>query len=441
MSASPSSLGVSVDRAGNMIHGLIRELFPLCRSITGDGVRQTLEVIGRHIPLVMHEVASGTKVFDWEIPREWNIRQAYIQGPNGQRVVDFRNSNLHVLNYSAPIDRTISLDELKQHLFTLPDHPDWIPYKTSYYEERWGFCLSHNQLKSLAQGDYRVRVDSTLEKGHLTYAECFIPGETRDEVLVSVHICHPSLANDNLSGLCTAAFIAKHLGERKRRYSYRFLFVPGTIGPIAWLSRNKNSITRIRHGIVLSGIGDSGQISYKKSRRGNAEIDQVVQYVLETRGLKKNVREFSPYGYDERQYCSPGFNMPVGSLSRTPYAEYPEYHTSADNVEFVRSEAVGDSFAFLVEVFDVLEGNCRLRNLVPKCEPQLGRRGLYNEIGPNQLAMLWVLNYSDNEHSLLDIARMARVHFSSIRAAADILTDHGLLCQVAPSKQKKSRHA
>jgi aminopeptidase-like protein len=420
------------DAIGNEIYALINELFPICRSITGNGVRQTLEIISKHVPLDIQEVPSGTKVFDWTVPKEWNIRDAWVKDSHGRKVIDFQKSNLHVINYSMPFKGRISMAELKPHLFCLPDHPDWIPYKTTYYEESWGFCLSQNQLLSLSEGEYQVFIDSTLADGHLTYGECSIPGKSKDEVLISTHVCHPSLANDNLSGVSTAAFLAKHISNQQLRYSYRFLFIPGTIGAITWLCRNRDSAARIKHGLVLTGVGDRGRITYKKSRRGNAEIDQAAFHVLRQSADDYSIEDFSPYGYDERQYCSPGFNLPVGRFSRTPYARYPEYHTSADNLNFVSTRSLSEVFERLNSIFRILEGNKTYINLAPYCEPQLGKRGLYNQISPNQMAILWVLNYSDGRHSLLDIAERSAINFQAIRGAADLLHEAGLLKEVTP---------
>jgi aminopeptidase-like protein len=419
--------GIDMERIGEEIYALIVELFPVCRSITGDGVRQTLKILSNHVPLEIHEVPTGTKVFDWTVPKEWNIRDAYVKNPKGEKVIDFHKSNLHVLNYSIPIRKTLRLDELKQHLFTLPDHPDWIPYKTSYYKENWGFCLSHNQLLSLENGEYEVMINSTLADGHLTYGEYLIPGKSKDEVLISTHVCHPSLANDNLSGVCTAAFLAKHLSDQKSKYTYRFLFIPGTIGAISWLALNKEKTAGISHGLVLTGVGDSGEMTYKKSRQGNALIDRAAQHVLKHSGDDYSIRDFSPYGYDERQYCSPGFNLPVGRLSRTPYGEYPEYHTSADNFDFVKKESLADSFRKASDIFDLLENNEIYLNLNPMCEPQLGKRGLYESIGGNELAMLWVLNLSDGHHSVLDIAEWSGMPHRVIGQAAQKLVSSKLL--------------
>jgi len=418
---------------GTDMHRLAAELYPICRSITGDGVRDTLRVLQRHIPLQVHEVPSGTQVFDWIVPKEWNIRDAYIRDPKGEKIVDFKQSNLHVVNYSVPIRARVSLEELKPHLFSLPLHPNWIPYRTSYYKENWGFCLSNAQLETLEPGDYEVVIDSTLTDGHLTYGEYLLPGEKADEILISCHSCHPSLCNDNLSGLALATFLAVNLSGCDRHHSFRFLFIPGAIGSITWLSRNESRCARIKHGLVVACVGDSGPFTYKKSRHGNAEIDRAVEHVLKHSGQRYQIREFSPYGYDERQYCSPGFNLAVGSLTRTPHAEFPQYHTSADNLEFVQPDSLGESLEMYLNVMQVLDQNQCYLNQNPKCEPQLGKRGLYRSMGGqtdqplNESAMLWTLNLSDGQHFLLDIAERAGLPFRVILAAADALVGRGLL--------------
>jgi aminopeptidase-like protein len=419
------------DAVGMM--ALIEELFPICRSITGNGVRQTLEILRRFIPLEAHEVPSGIGVLDWTVPPEWNLRDAYILDPDGRRVVDFAANNLHIVQYSRPIDAMIPLGELRPHLHTLPDQPDWIPYRTSYYTENWGFCLTHRQLSSLADGPYRVVIDSDLGPGHLSYGELLIPGETDDTVLFSCHICHPSLANDNLSGIAVATMLACHLQTLRRRHSYRFLFIPGTIGSLTWLARNEDKVGRIVHGLVLSCLGDAGGMTYKQSRRGNAAIDRIVAHVLRNDEVPHRITPFVPYGYDERQYCSPGFDLPVGCLMRTPNGEYPEYHSSADNLSLLRPESLAHSLAVLRRIVAVIEGDavCRSRN--PKGEPQLGQRGLYETMGGqraasyDQMALLWVLNLADGHHSLLDMAERAGVPFATIRAAADALVAAELL--------------
>lgn len=423
---------------GEAMHAMVRELHPICRSITGEGVRQTLARLQQEIPLEVREVPSGTRVFDWTVPREWNIRDAYVKNRRGARVIDFRRHSLHVVNYSVPVHARMSLAQLRPHLHTLPDQPDLIPYRTSYYKEDWGFCLPHRELQQLEQlqdEEYEVCIDSTLQDGSLTYGECLLEGSSTDEVLVSCHVCHPSLANDNLSGIAVATFLAKHLRETALRHSYRFVFVPGTIGSITWLSLNEERARRIRHGLVLTCIGDLGDFTYKRSRHGDATIDRAVDHVLRHSSRPYTTRDFSPYGYDERQYCSPGFDLHVGCLMRSPHGEFPQYHTSADNPEFVDPQALAGAFTTILSVFDVLENDRPYRNLNPKCEPQLGKRGLYSAIGgtsvkERELAMLWVLNLSDGHYTLLDVARRSGMPFAAIRDAAELLLRHDLLAPI-----------
>lgn len=423
-------------KSGRDLYDFSAELYPICRSITGAGVRDTLARIRERIPLTVHEVPTGTPVFDWTIPMEWSIRDAYIKDRFGRRLVDFHASNLHVVGYSVPIHQQMRLSDLRPHLFSLPDHPDWIPYRTSYYKETWGFCVTQRQLERFDDGEeYEVCIDSALAPGSLTYGECMLDGEESDEVLIACHVCHPSLCNDNLSGLVVATALAQELQHRPRRYSYRFLFVPGTIGSITWLSRNESVVDRIRHGLVLACIGDAGPFTYKQSRRGNAEIDQTVAHVLSEADVKHRIDPFSPYGYDERQFCSPGFNLPVGCLMRSPHGEFPEYHTSADNLDVISPETLAESFSIALAVLETLERNRTYLNLNPKCEPQLGKRGLYRAIGATgasrEMALLWVLNLSDGSHSLLDISRRSKLPFAAIRDAALALHDHGLLQPIA----------
>jgi aminopeptidase-like protein len=420
--------GLDLKTTGRKIYQLIKELYPLCRSITGDGVRKSLEIINKHSTFKIHEVPSGTQVFDWIVPKEWNIRDAWIKDLTGRKIVDFNDSNLHVVSYSLPIHKILSFNELKSHLFFLPDHPDWIPYRTSYYKETWGFCITYHQFLKMKDNEYEVFIDSDFnEKGSLTYGECLIQGDIDSEVLISAHICHPSMCNDNLSGVCTAVALADFLSKMRKRFTYRFLLAPGTIGAIAWLAGNKKSIDRIHHGLILSGIGDAGPITYKRSRICNAMIDRAVEHVLRHTAEAYKIEKFSPYGYDERQYGSPGFNLPVGRLSRTPFGTYPEYHTSADNLDFVNSHKLADAFEKIIKTIQVLENNRYLINMYPHCEPQLGKRGLYESIGEDQMAMLWILNLSDGTNDLLDIAERSSIPFNKIQDAALKLEEHGLV--------------
>ncbi|HEY4281736.1 MAG TPA: DUF4910 domain-containing protein [Chthoniobacterales bacterium] len=414
------------------MHALIARLFPICRSITGDGVRETLRILREQIPIEVREVPTGTAVFDWTVPKEWNIRDAWIKDAKGKKLIDFRELNLHVVNYSSPIHQRMRLSELRQHLFTVPGRPALVPYRTTYYEESWGFCLSEEQLAQFDDSqEYEVLIDSSLEEGHLTYGEYLLPGQEENEVLVSCHICHPSLANDNLSGVAVAVALAQELASRSRRYAYRFLFIPGTIGAITWLVRNEATLPRIRHGLVLTCVGDLNDLTYKRSRRGDADIDRAFAHVLKYSGQPHSVIDFFPYGYDERQYCSAGINLPVGCLMRGRHGEFPEYHTSADNLDFVRADSLADTFAKCLAVIEVLESNRVYLNREPKGEAQLGKRGLHGGASAirkeQSLALLWVLNLSDGDHSLLDIAERAGLPFATIKEAATALSATDLL--------------
>ena len=434
-SLTAATLPAASHDTGGAMHAFCTELYPLLRSITGQGVRDTLAGIARHIPLTVTEVPSGTAVFDWTVPPEWTVREAWIKDPAGNRIVDVARHTLHLVNYSAPFKGRMPLSELRPRLFSLPDRPDWIPYRTQYFKEDWGFCLSHRQLQSLPEGDYEVCVDTTLAPGSLSFGECVLPGKTTDEVLISAHVCHPSLANDNLSGIAVATWLARALAGIDRHYTYRFVFAPSTIGVITWLAQREALTSRIRHGLVISGVGDPGGYNYKRSRRGDAAIDRIVAYVLAQSGLQHNVNPFIPYGYDERQYCSPGFNLPVGCFSRSTYGSYPQYHTSADSLELVKPQCLEQSLDLLLRCISIVELDRKLLNRNPKCEPQLGRRGLYSLIGGHneaqtlQLALLWVLNKSDGLNTLLEIAEESGLPFNLVYQAAvalrhtDLLTD------------------
>lgn len=432
MAEAEGAPAASLD-VGRSIHRFAEELYPICRSITGDGVRETLGRIAERIPIEIHEIPSGTEVLDWTVPREWNIRDAFIANADGERVVDFRAHNLHVVNYSVPVDARMSLKELRPHLHTLPDHPDWIPYRTSYYNETWGFCLSENQLRALPDGEYRVRIDSTLEPGALSYGELLLPGDSDREILISTHVCHPSLCNDNLSGVGIAVHLAQMLSEVPHRHSVRFLFIPGTIGSITWLARNRAGIERVAHGLTLVCLGDGSPITYKRTFGADRELDRVMPFVLEESGLPHDVIDFFPYGYDERQFNSPGFRMPVGSLLRGRHGEFPEYHTSADDPAFVRPEYLAESFGVVRRALEVLDRNRRYRSLAPFGEPQLGKRGIYRAMGGDsnpadlQMAILWVLACADGEHDLIEVTRRSGIGLDVVARAAAVLEEHDLV--------------
>lgn len=428
---------MDAEAIGTEAYELMRKLFPLCRSLTGNGVRATFDVLEEHVALERTEIASGTQVFDWSVPDEWNIHDAYIAAPDGRRVVDFRASNLHVVSYSEPVRARMSLDALRERLHTLPDQPELIPYRTSYYSRTWGFCLSHRQLLDLEPGEYDVVIDSTLRPGHLTYGEVRLEGESDDEVLISTYVCHPSLANDNLSGIAVATMIAKQLSQRQLRHSYRFLFAPGTIGPLAWLHRNLETLDRIRHGLTVSCIGDAGGFTYKQSRRGNTGVDRAVALALRDCAAPHDVVDWEPWGGDERQFCSPGFDLPVGCLMRTPHGGFEGYHTSADSLERISPASLGESVRVCLDAIHVLETNRTFVNRSPYGEPQLGRRGLYRSAGgavdtpDDERALLWVLNLSDGHASLADVADRSRLPYRVIARAAERLEQAGLLAVAA----------
>lgn len=427
---------------GQAMHDLMRELYPLCRSITGDGVRETLKIIGRELDLSVYEVPTGTPVLDWTVPKEWNVRDAWVKNARGEKVIDFKRSNLHVVGYSVPVKARMTLAALAPHLFSLPEHPDWIPSRNSFYKEDWGFCLSHRDRQALPEGEYDVWIDSTLAEGSLTYAEAFIPGDTTDEVLLSCHVCHPSMCNDNLSGISLLTLLGQYLTGLSPRYSYRLLFLPVTIGSITWLARNEANLSRIKHGLVVTLVGDEGPSTYKKSRRGDASIDRAFGHVLTQAGADNKIIDFAPDGYDERQFCSPGYDLPVGCLMRTPHGQFPQYHTSGDDLDFVQPQFLADSLGKTLAALYVLENDRRYVSLNPKGEPQLGRRGILHELsersddGAEEMAVRWILNLSDGAHTLLDIAERSGISFGAIQKVAEMLRDSALLRE-APERDAR----
>lgn len=420
------------ERAVEVAWNLMERLFPICRSITGNGVRETLDHIGRVVPLERHEVSTGTEAFDWEVPNEWNIRDAYVADASGRRVIDFRAHALHVVSYSTPVRRRMSLEELQPHLHSLPEQPGLIPYRTSYYRENWGFCLRHQDRERLLPANYDVVIDADLGPGHLSYAECVVPGSCADEAIVYTHTCHPSLANDNLTGMAVAAVLAATMREARPRLTWRFVFGPGTIGSLVWLSRNEARLPAMRAGLVIGLLGDDGPLTYKRSRREGTAIDRAVELVLRSCGSASRAVDFEPYGYDERQFCSPGFDLPVGRLTRSPNGRYAEYHTSADDLSFVRRDKLAESIRVLAEVLSVVDANRSPVSLSPKGEPRLGKRGLYGSVGgagpgPLEHALLWTLNLADGAHDLIEMARRSALPFEALDHAATRLESVGLL--------------
>jgi aminopeptidase-like protein len=423
----------NADKVGEESLALMRELFPLPRSLTGEGVRQTLDVLGREVPLDIVETPTGTPVFDWTVPDEWNLRGAWVEGPDGERLVDVADSSLHVLGYSTPIDIDLDLEQLRNHVYTHDLDPELVPYRTSYWHEQWGICMSRRQLESLKPGRYRVVIDSTLAPGSLTSGEVRIPGASKDEFLLSTYICHPALANDNLSGIVLLWALARALARQELRYTYRLLWSPGTLGPLCWLDRNRPGIDRIKHGLAVSCAGDPGPLRFKRSRRGDTIIDRAAANAL-ARLPGSIVTDWNPGGGDERQFCSPGFDLALGTFSRTPHGLFPEYHSSADNLDLVTPQALGESFRAVLEIVDAVESNDAYVNLSPYGEPQLGRRGLYPAIPDARnvnTALLWVLSLSDGETDLLAISDRSGLPFADVRDAAVALEREQLVAKRA----------
>ncbi|OMF97060.1 aminopeptidase [Paenibacillus sp. FSL R7-0337] len=418
------------------MYELMTRLFPICRSITGDGTRETLRILQETLPdLNIHEVPTGTKVFDWEVPKEWNVRDAYILDPDGNKVVDFRQNNLHLVGYSTPIDQVISLEDLQQHLYSLEEQPEAIPYITSYYKERWGFCLTHNQRKVLRKGNYHVYIDSKLEKGHLTYGELIIPGSSEREVFISTYICHPSMANNELSGPVVTASLAAWIASTPRRYTYRIVFIPETIGSITYLSRNLDVMkSNVVAGFNVTCVGDDRTYSFMPSRYGNTLADKTALHILRQKHTDFVQYSYLQRGSDERQYCSPGVDLPMVSIMRTKYGMYPEYHTSLDNLSLVSPQGLKGSFDVHQDCIKLLEKNYTYRiNCLG--EPQLGKRGLYPTLSTKESGvivrdMMNFIAYADGTNDLVDISNLIGTPVQKLYPIVDNLVGNGLLSRV-----------
>ncbi len=419
------------------LYRLIELMYPICRSLTGAGVRETLALLEQELGLELEvtEVPTGTEIFDWHVPQEWVIRDAYVADLGGARVIDFAASNLHVVGYSVPVDRRMTRAELDQHLHSRADLPDAVPYRTAYHADTWGFCVADNIRAAMTDAEYDVVIDSDRIDGAMTIAEARVVGSTDHEVLLSCNTCHPSVANDGVSGIALTALLARELARSKPRFTYRFLFSPGTLGPLAWLARNEATLDSLRHGLVVSCVGDAGPLTYKRSRRDVSGTDRVVQHVLEESVPGHRLQPFVPWGGDERQFCSPGFDLPVGCLSRTPHGEYPEYHTSADDLGLISHQALAKSWDAYLAVLRAFDANLIYERTNPKGEPQLGRRGLYRHVSAGlpgdserlERARLWVLNLADGGHDVIDIARRSQLPWTLIASAAAELHEAGLL--------------
>ena len=432
---------------GNEMHDLMKELYPLCRSITGEGVRETLSILKKHIPFLnQHEVPTGTEVYDWIIPNEWRVKEAWLKYKDSDdKIIDYENLNLYLLNYSRPYKGIISYDTLKQHCFTLEEYPDWTPYRTAYYSDMWGFCMPYSQFSKLDKNrEFEVNIDTELREGSLTYGEAYIKGKSEEEILISTYLCHPSLCNDNLSGVVLTTFLAKLLSLRNNlQYSYRFIFVPETIGAVTWLAHNEDKFSYIKYGLVATCVGDAHPFVYKKTRDGNQTIDRVVEQALVDSGKDYRILDYYPGGSDERQYGSPGINLPVGSLVRGLYTTetippkpFEEYHTSADNLSYVKAEYLQESLEVYMKVTEYIEKNCKYISLNMKGEPFLAKRNLNLPIGSGKgiyysdVAIRFLMCYSDGTNDLLQIAKKARMSFEEIYNTAQILEEVGLLKKV-----------
>jgi aminopeptidase-like protein len=431
--AKKNSLSVEIS-FGKEMHDLIVELFPICRSLTGDGVRQSLEIIKKHIPIEIHEVASGTKVFDWVIPKEWNIRDGFILDEKGNKIVDFKRHNLHVVGYSSPVDQYIPLSELQQHLHSLPEQPEAIPYVTSFYEEYWGFCISQRQRDKLKEGRYRIYIDSELKDGYLTYGECLIKGETDQEVFLSTYICHPSMANNELSGPAVTTFLIKWILSAPRKYSYRIIFIPETIGSITYLSRNIEIMrNKIIAGFNITCVGDDRAYSFLPSRNGNTLADKAALNILRFKHPEFISYSYLDRGSDERQYCSPGVDLPVVSIMRSKYGSYPEYHTSLDDLDLVSPEGLNGSYEVLKDCLELIEKN-NFYQVTCLGEPQLGKRGLYPNLSTKNSTLygevtnlMNFLAYADGSNDLIDISNIINVPVNKLYKIIEKLELNGLL--------------
>ncbi|MCH5309001.1 MAG: DUF4910 domain-containing protein [Prevotella sp.] len=419
---------------GEVMYGLAERLFPICRSITGNGFRDSLSLIREVVPEIkVSEVPSGTEVFDWTVPKEWNIKGGYIRNMQGETIIDFRNSNLHVLGYSIPIHQVVSREELLEHVYTQPETPDWIPYVTSYYKERWGFCMSERQKQQLTDAQYEVCIDSTLEDGSLTYGELLLPGKSADEILFSTYLCHPSMANNELSGPCVQTELIKYVQALpERRYTYRFVFIPETIGAITYLSRNLEGLQQhVKAGFVLTCVGDDRTYSYVSTKYEDTLADRVLENVLKHHYPTYKKYSYLQRGSDERQYGAAGVDLPVCAFCRSKFHKYPEYHTSADDMSLISPEGLQGAYEAMVKVIDALENNHHYQMLC-KCEPQLGKRGLYPTISQKGTydsvrTMQHFIAYADGKNDLIGISNILGVPIDQLIPIKNQLLEHHLI--------------
>jgi aminopeptidase-like protein len=437
VSLETASTDLELGGAGEEMYRLAERLFPLGRSLTGDGVRATLRILQERLPaLEMVEVPTGTRAFDWVVPDEWNVREAYLLAPDGTRVVDYADHNLHLVGYSVPVDEELSLEDLQAHLFSRPDLPDAVPYVTSYYAPFWGFCLAHRQRLGLVVGRYRAVVDSTLKPGFLTYGELVVPGRTPQEILISTYVCHPSMANNELSGIVVAAHLAGWALRETRRFTYRFVFVPETVGAIVYLSQHLEHMQRHTvAGFQVTCVGDERAMSFLPSRRGDTLADRCALHVLLNHATDVRHYSFFDRGSDERQWCSPGVDLPVVSIMRSKYGTYPEYHTSLDDMSLISPAGLDGSAQLYLRCLQLLEANHRYRATMP-CEPQLSKRGLYPSLsfhggeGKRDHLLLDFLTYCDGERDLIGVADHIGVDAERLVPIAEGLLEQGLISPV-----------
>ncbi len=416
----------------NNIYNDLKNLYPICRSLTGDGTKYTLEYIKEQIPINIYTIDSGIEVFDWKVPKEWNIKDSYIKNSKGEKVVDLKNHYLHILNYSIPIHTKLSLDELKKHIYTLPEFPNWIPYKTSYYKENWGFCMKHNDFIKLEDDIYEVFIDSSLENGKLHYADLVIKGKSDKEILISSYCCHPQQCNDSLSGTVLAMHLAKYLLNKDNYYTYRFIFIPETIGAIVYLHKNLDIMKKnIIGGYVITCVGDEGEFTYLKTRQENQFIDRITLAVLDSKKINYKVRDYITCGSDERQYNYPGIDLNIGSLMKSKYGEFDEYHTSADNLDFVTEKGLNDSFNMYLDCIELIENNFIYSNKI-LCEPFMSKYNLYNDIGASKNKnifsnILLLTRLIDSKNDLIDLSNKSKIDIKNIYEIIKILVQKNII--------------
>lgn len=410
----------------------ITDLYKICRSLTGEGIKYTLNYIKNEIPINIHSINSGEEVFDWRVPKEWNVKDAHVKNSNGETIIDLKDHYLHILNYSIPIHKKMNLTELKQHIYTLPEFPNWIPYRTSYYKENWGFCMEHSKFINLKEDIYEVFIDSTLEDGKLYYGDLIIKGKSEKEILISSYCCHPQQCNDSLSGTVLAMHLAKHLMRTDNYYTYRFIFIPETIGSIVYLHKNLDIMKKnIIGGYVITCVGDEGEFTYLKTRSENQFIDKITLFVLNEKNINYKMRDYNACGSDERQYNYPGVDLNIGSLMKSKYHEFDEYHTSADDLNYVTRKGITDSYNMYIDCLNLIEKNHIYSNKT-LCEPFLTKYNLYSDIGSCKYSDFFrnvslVLKYFDSRNDLIDVSVKTKISIEQIYEIVNVLLEKNII--------------